>query len=75
MVPASATGATRRYLAYVLLDLATVDPDLEDAGLRTALALAASTGLGSAVADAVTREKLVPPATLARLVAAAGGPR
>ncbi len=73
-VPASATDATRRYLAYVLLDLATVDPDLEDGGLRAALALAASTGLGAAVADAAARERLVPAATLDRLVAAAGGP-
>ena len=66
-VPASASEATRRYLAYVLLDLATVDPDLEDGGLRAALALAASTGLGTAVKDAVAAEKLLPAATLERL--------
>ena len=69
-VPSSATDATRRYLAYVLLDLATVDPDLEDGGLRAALALAASTGLGTAVRDAVAREKLLPAADLDRLAGA-----
>jgi hypothetical protein len=67
-VPARAGEATRRYLGYVLLDLATVDPDLEDAGLLAALTLAARTGLGSAVADAAATERLLPSAALARLV-------
>jgi Zn-dependent protease with chaperone function len=67
-VPEGATAATRRYLAYVLLDLATVDPDLEDVGLLAALTLAARTGLGGTVADAAAHEKLVPAARLATLV-------
>ncbi len=67
-LPAGATEATRRYLAYVLLDLATVDPGLGEAGLLAALTLAARIGLGDAAAEAVARERLVPAATLASLV-------
>jgi hypothetical protein len=59
-VPPQATEATRRYLAYVLLDLATVDPDLDDAGLTAVRSLADRVGLGPALAEAITREQLDP---------------
>ncbi len=43
-VPAEASPETRRFLAYVLLDLATVDPDLEDEPLVECLAVAREAG-------------------------------
>jgi hypothetical protein len=66
-VPARLSDATRQYLGYVLLDLATVDPDLEDTGLLAALTLAARSGLGDAVAGVAAREKVLPAGDLDRL--------
>lgn len=65
--PTRLSDATRQYLGYVLLDLATVDPDLEEAGLLAALTLAARSGLGDAVQAVAAREKVRPDADLARL--------
>ncbi len=48
-IPALAT-TTRDYLAYLLLDLATADPERLDEGLALALVMAKSIGIGSTVA-------------------------
>ncbi|WP_405062699.1 M48 family metalloprotease [Kribbella sp. NBC_01505] len=47
--PRPLADSTRRYLAYLLLDLATVDPDTGDDGLVAALRIARRTGLGGYV--------------------------
>jgi hypothetical protein len=39
------TAATKRYLCYLLLDLATADPEAGDAGLIASLAVARRSGL------------------------------
>jgi hypothetical protein len=39
------TGATRQYLCYLLLDLATADPELGDDGLIASLRVARRAGL------------------------------
>ena len=69
LVPADATAETRRYLGYVLLDLVTADPDLEDRGLAAALRLARRLGIGDELAEAARREKVVPARTLTALLA------
>jgi hypothetical protein len=57
-VPERATESTRRYLAYVLLDVVTVDPDLdEEEAVRRALAHARAAGLAAAF-EAVARAEL-----------------
>ncbi|WP_329004158.1 M48 family metalloprotease [Kribbella sp. NBC_00709] len=43
--PRPLAAATKRYLCYLLLDLATADPDAGDAGLIASLALARRSGL------------------------------
>jgi hypothetical protein len=43
--PRPLTGATRQYLCYLLLDLATADPELGDDGLIASLGLARRAGL------------------------------
>jgi len=43
--PRPLAAATKRYLCYLLLDLATADPDVGDAGLVASLALARRSGL------------------------------
>ncbi|HEY4571540.1 MAG TPA: M48 family metalloprotease [Kribbella sp.] len=43
--PRPLTDATKRYLCYLLLDLATADPETGDAGLIASLALARRSGL------------------------------
>ena len=48
--------ATRRYLGYVLLDLATVDPDLQEHGLTAAGELAGRLGFGELFTDLVRLE-------------------
>lgn len=73
VVPAEATAGTRTYLAYVLLDLAVADPDLEDRGLAAALRLAARLGLAGELADAARRERVVPARTLTALLAEVAG--
>jgi hypothetical protein len=57
-VPAQASEATRRYLCYVLLDLATVDPDLEDAGLAEARTVAAAAHLADDFQQVLVAEGL-----------------
>ena len=51
-------GSTRRYLAYVLLDLATVDPDAGEPGLLAALRLAGAQGVAAELGEAIDREGL-----------------
>lgn len=43
--PRALTGATRQYLCYLLLDLATADPELGDDGLIASLGVARRAGL------------------------------
>ncbi|TDO51412.1 peptidase M48-like protein [Kribbella sp. VKM Ac-2527] len=43
--PRPLTEATKRYLCYLLLDLATADPDTGDAGLVASMAIARRVGL------------------------------
>jgi hypothetical protein len=43
--PRPLAAATKRYLCSLLLDLATADPDVGDAGLIASLALARRSGL------------------------------
>lgn len=45
--PRPLTDATKRYLCYLLLDLATADPDTGDLGLISSLVIARRTGLTS----------------------------
>jgi peptidase M48-like protein len=58
-VPAEASMETRRFLAYVLLDLATVDPDLGDESLIECLAVAREAGIDAAFEE-VARKELAP---------------
>jgi hypothetical protein len=55
-VPDRAAPETLRYLAYVLLDLATVDPGAGDAGLAAAIALARMVGLAEPFEEVARRE-------------------
>jgi hypothetical protein len=68
VLPPDATAETRRYLAYVLLDLAVADPDLEDRGLAAALRLGRRLGVGEEFAAAARLEKVVPARTLTALL-------
>jgi hypothetical protein len=63
--------ATRRYLAYVLLDLATVDPDAGDPELLACLRLADQYGIKTELAEAIEREGVVGQRALTALVSAA----
>ena len=45
--PGQLGEATKRYLCYLLLDLATADPDTGDAGLVASMAIARRAGLTS----------------------------
>ncbi|HEX2809390.1 MAG TPA: M48 family metalloprotease [Kineosporiaceae bacterium] len=65
------TASTRRYLAYVLLDLATIDPDAGDPELLAALRLADRHGLRAGLAEAIEREGVVGRRGLAGLLSAA----
>jgi hypothetical protein len=57
VVPGAATPATLRYLAYVLLDAVTADPDLDDeAATGRALAIAHRIGLGAAFEEVARAE-------------------
>lgn len=47
---------TLRFLSYVLLDLATVDPDLDDEGMAEVLAVARETGLAAAFEEVARKE-------------------
>ncbi len=47
---------TRQFLAYVLLDLATVDPDLEDEPLVEMAAVAREAGIGAMFEEVARRE-------------------
>lgn len=47
---------TLRYLAYVLLDLATVDPDLDDEALAEVAAVAREAGLAASFEEVARRE-------------------
>jgi hypothetical protein len=53
---AKAPEETRRFLSYVLLDLATVDADLEDEGIVEAAAVARETCLAKAFETIVRKE-------------------
>ena len=55
-VPDEASTETRRFLAYVLLDIATVDPDLDDEPLVECLAVAREAGIESAFEDIARKE-------------------
>ena len=55
-VPDRTPEATRRFLAYVLLDLATVDPDLDDEPLVECLAIARQVGIASTFEEVARRE-------------------
>jgi hypothetical protein len=68
-------ASTRRYLAYVLLDLATVDPDAGEPGLLAALRLAGAHGVAAELGEAIDREGLAGRRALAALLhAAVAGP-
>jgi hypothetical protein len=60
-VPERAPAETRRFLAYVLLDLATVDPELEDEPLVETLAVAREAGILAAYEE-VAKQELAPSA-------------
>jgi hypothetical protein len=49
--PRRLSDATRKFLCYLLLDLATVDPETGDKGLVAAMTLARRTGLSEAYDD------------------------
>lgn len=55
-VPEEASVETRRFLAYVLLDLATVDPDLSDEPLVECVAISRAAGLEKAFEEVVKKE-------------------
>ena len=55
-VPASTPTETRRFLAYVLLDLATVDAELEDEPLVEVLAVARVAGIGPTFEEVARKE-------------------
>lgn len=57
-VPEVASGSTRRYLSYVLLDLATVDPDLGEAGLAEARKVASAARIGDEFQQVLVAEGL-----------------
>jgi hypothetical protein len=55
-VPNPASPETLRYLAYVLLDLATADASAAETGLAAAIATAAAVGLGEPFEEIARRE-------------------
>ncbi|MBN1609865.1 MAG: M48 family metalloprotease [Polyangiaceae bacterium] len=59
--------SVRNYLCYVLLDLATVDPQLEQAPLAAALTLADDLGIGEAFVTKVAEELDLSKRVLTRL--------
>jgi hypothetical protein len=74
VVPDAASAATRRYLGYVLLDLVTADPDLDDEdAVSRALAVAHRVGLGAAFEEVARAELSLSAAVWRRLLA--GVPR
>ena len=73
-VPSPATPETLRYLAYVLLDLATVDPAAEEAGLAAAIAVAAGVGLAEPFAEVARRELELGERAWDRVARLAAGP-
>lgn len=62
--------ATRRYLTYVLLDVATVDNDLEFVAMRHAASVAYRHGLGDLFTELATTELRLSKADRTRLTAA-----
>ncbi len=70
-IPAGASTETQRYLAYVLLDLATVDPDHDDPALIELLAVARLAGLGPAFDGVIRKELGIGERAVAKLSAAA----
>jgi len=56
VVPEDAPADTRRFLAYVLLDLATVDPELDDEPLVECLALAREAGVETTFEEVAKKE-------------------
>lgn len=64
--------ATRRYLAYVLLDFATIDPDTGEAGVLAALRLAERHGVIDELREALAREGVGGRRVLATLPAGGG---
>jgi hypothetical protein len=69
--PRPLTDATKRYLSYLLLDLATTDPEAGDDGLIASLAIAQRAGL-TGYADVADDELGWTDKERARLVRAAG---
>ena len=55
-IPAEASAETKRYLAYVLLDLATVDPDYDHAALVELMAVARLAGFGPTLEGVIRKE-------------------
>jgi hypothetical protein len=55
-VPDEASKETRTFLAYVLLDLSTVDPELDDEALVECLAVAREAGIEKAFEDVAKKE-------------------
>jgi hypothetical protein len=55
-VPDEASKETRTFLAYVLLDLSTVDAELDDEALVECLAVAREAGIEKAFEDVVKKE-------------------
>lgn len=55
-VPREASKETRTFLAYVLLDLATVDPELGDEALVECLAVAREAGIDAAFEEVTKKE-------------------
>lgn len=55
-VPEGASKETRSFLGYVLLDLATVDPELDDEPLVECLAVAREAGIEKAFEDVAKKE-------------------
>ena len=74
-VPDEASKETRTFLAYVLLDLATVDPDLDDEALVECLAVAREAGIEKAFDDVAKKELGVKPRTWESLGHRAAGRR
>ncbi len=58
-VPQEASKETRTFLGYVLLDLATVDPELDDEPLVECLAVAREAGIEKAFEDVAKKELAV----------------
>jgi hypothetical protein len=71
-VPAGVSAQTRRYLGYVLLDLITVDPDLDvELAVARAVRFAAALGLSSDLDPLIRAELQLSAAAWTRIGAAA----